>query len=46
MSDTSTTSIKPLPDGMEGLTHDWASDQRAFKGVPWGKAMMLSLIHI
>ena len=40
MSDTSTTSIKPLPDGMEGLTHDWASDQRAFKGVPWGKAMM------
>mgnify|MGYP005741976893 FL=1 len=42
MNDTSTTSIKPLPDGMEGLTHDWASDQRAFKGVPWG----LSLIHI
>ena len=40
MSDTSTTSIKPLPDGMEGLTHDWSSDQRAFKGVPWGKAMM------
>ena len=30
MSDTSTTSIKPLPDGMEGLTHDWASEQRCF----------------
>ena len=40
MNEPSTTSIKPLPDGMKGLTHDWASDQRAFKGVPWGKAMM------
>jgi cytochrome c oxidase subunit 3 len=39
MSEPSTT-IKPLPEGVEGLTHDWASDQRAFKGVPWGKAMM------
>ena len=25
---------------MEGVVADWASDQRAFKGVPWGKAMM------
>ena len=40
MNEPSTTSIKPLPDGMKGLTHDWASDQRAFKGVPWGIAMM------
>jgi cytochrome c oxidase subunit 3 len=30
----------PLPDGMEGIITDWASDQRAFKNVPWGKAMM------
>ena len=25
---------------MEGFVHDWSSDQQAFKGVPWGKAMM------
>ena len=29
-----------LPDGMPGAVHDWASDQTAFKKVPWGKAMM------
>jgi cytochrome c oxidase subunit III len=29
-----------LPKGMEGFLSDWASDQQAFKGVPWGKAMM------
>ena len=28
------------PDGMTGLVSDWSSDQRAFKNVPWGKAMM------
>lgn len=28
------------PEGLQGLTADFASDQRAFKGVPWGKAMM------
>ena len=28
------------PSGMQGVIADWASDQRAFKGVPWGKAMM------
>ncbi len=28
------------PDGMEGFVSDWSSDQRAFKNVPWGKAMM------
>ena len=28
------------PQGVEGLVGDWASDQRAFKNVPWGKAMM------
>ncbi len=26
--------------GVEGLAADWGSDQRAFKNVPWGKAMM------
>jgi len=28
------------PDGMQGIVADWSSDQRAFKNVPWGKAMM------
>src|ERR687891_1675412 len=28
------------PDGWQGIAADWASDQRAFKNVPWGKAMM------
>jgi cytochrome c oxidase subunit 3 len=28
------------PDGMKGFVSDWSSDQRAFKDVPWGKAMM------
>jgi cytochrome c oxidase subunit 3 len=30
----------PLLDGIKGVVGDWASDQRAFKNVPWGKAMM------
>ena len=29
-----------LAPGWSGITSDWASDQRAFKNVPWGKAMM------
>ena len=29
-----------LPQGVSGIAHDWASDQTAFKKVPWGKAMM------
>ncbi len=28
------------PDGLKGIAADWASDQRAFKSVSWGKAMM------
>ncbi len=28
------------PEGLQGVAADWASDQRAFKNVPWGKAMM------
>ena len=30
----------PRPDGLKGVAADWSSDQRAFKNVPWGKAMM------
>lgn len=28
------------PGGWRGFAADWSSDQRAFKKVPWGKAMM------
>ena len=28
------------PEGLRGFVNDWSSDQRSFKGVPWGKAMM------
>src|SRR3990172_839510 len=28
------------PPGWQGIAADWSSDQRAFKNVPWGKAMM------
>jgi cytochrome c oxidase subunit 3 len=37
-----TTTAEPLarPDGWDGIVADWSSDQRAFKNVPWGKAMM------
>ena len=28
------------PDGWKGIAADWSSDQRAFKNVSWGKAMM------
>src|SRR5207247_11365155 len=27
-------------EGIQGIVADWSSDQRAFKNVPWGKAMM------
>jgi cytochrome c oxidase subunit 3 len=30
----------PRPTGLRGVAADWASDQRAFKNVSWGKAMM------
>ena len=36
----STTEALPLADGLQGVVADWSSDQRAFKKVPWGKAMM------
>ena len=32
--------VPPLEPGLKGVVEDWSSDQRAFKNVPWGKAMM------
>jgi len=37
---TGTAEAAPLAPGLEGVVADWSSDQRAFKKVPWGKAMM------
>src|SRR3954454_21047021 len=37
---TSTGHSLAQPDGLRGVTADWASDQRAFKSASWGKAMM------
>ena len=37
---TSTGDILPRPEGLPGIVADLSSDQRAFKNVPWGKAMM------
>ncbi|MBK5292208.1 MAG: bb3-type cytochrome oxidase subunit IV, partial [Acidobacteriia bacterium] len=37
---TSPAASLPLPEGLQGIVADWSSDQRAFKNVPWGKAMM------
>src|SRR6478736_5000296 len=37
---TGTGEALPLAPGIEGVVADWSSDQRAFKKVPWGKAMM------
>ena len=37
---TGTGAALPPSPGMQGVVADWSSDQRAFKGVPWGKAMM------
>ena len=40
MSEASTGEAVARPEGLKGVVADWSSDQRAFKGVPWGKAMM------
>ena len=40
MSQDSATTNGGLPEGLDGFVSDWSSDQRAFKNVPWGKAMM------
>ncbi len=37
---TTTAESLTRPDGLQGVVADWSSDQRAFKNVPWGKAMM------
>ena len=54
----SDSSLENLPKGWKSVPSDLGSDQTAFKGVQWGKAMMwifllsdtfifsLSLIHI
>ena len=35
-----TAAVLTAPQGLRGIVADWSSDQRAFKKVPWGKAMM------
>ena len=37
---TQTGAALTRPAGWKGVAADWASDQRAFKDVSWGKAMM------
>lgn len=37
---TRTSEARALSPGWRGIAGDWASDQRAFKEVPWGKVMM------
>ena len=37
---TRTRDAAALPTGWRSFVGDWSSDQRAFKGVSWGKAMM------
>ena len=43
MAETTLTTMEttqPRPGGLQGIASDWSSDQRAFKNVSWGKAMM------
>jgi len=41
MAETTATHIDaPRAPGLRGVAADWSSDQRAFKNVSWGKAMM------
>ncbi len=40
MTDSSTGQVAAPPQGMPGIVADLSSDQRAFKNVSWGKAMM------
>jgi len=37
---TDTGNSLARPNDISGFVADWSSDQRAFKNVPWGKAMM------
>src|SRR6266853_540644 len=38
LTDTVVSTARPA--GLRGIAADWSSDQRAFKNVSWGKAMM------
>jgi cytochrome c oxidase subunit 3 len=43
MAQSAATNVGNSPtqlEGLQGVIADWSSDQRAFKNVPWGKAMM------
>src|ERR687884_2349276 len=40
MADSALRTTTPAPARLRTLVTDWASDQRAFKKVSWGKAMM------
>ena len=40
MAETTVTHAGAQTAGLEGFVSDWSSDQRTFKNVPWGKAMM------
>ena len=37
---TNTGGAPTRPAGWRGIVADWSSDQRSFKNVSWGKAMM------
>src|SRR6201990_1005355 len=37
---TETVHDVPAGEGLRSLAADWSSDQKVFKQVPWGKAMM------
>src|SRR5256886_7043760 len=39
-----TGAVLTRPTGWRGIVADWSSDQRAFKNVPWSKAMMWILL--
>ena len=32
--------VPGVTPGLKGIAGDWSSDQVAFRGAPWGKAMM------
>ena len=40
MAAATASDTAPRPGGVDGFIADWGSDQRTFKNVPWGKAMM------
>ncbi|MGI6856280.1 heme-copper oxidase subunit III family protein [Mesorhizobium sp. 1B3] len=40
MAEATLHTTETRPGGLQGVAADWSSDQRAFKNVSWGKAMM------